>query len=174
MLARWRWPIVCLFAAAVVAAQDQPDFSGQWFLVAATRPDPAVALRLTIRQPVTRTNQLGAPMAPAFMELIIERDFGSYVRTDSYRLGVQGGMVGGIVGGAAGGFSYQSRYSARWEGSRLVIETGSYSGPDQLAGPYWEHAEEWELDSRGMLILTIVDRASGVETKTDTFTYRRG
>jgi hypothetical protein len=67
----------------------------------------------------------------------------------------------------------QTRFSVRWDGNRLVIDTGRYSGPTREAGPYTEHAEVWQLDAGGMLILSITDRGSGIASTTNTLTYRK-
>jgi hypothetical protein len=37
----------------------------------------------------------------------------------------------------------------------------------------WEHTEEWELDSAGMLVISVNDRAPDTEPKSITLTYRR-
>src|SRR5215510_9387167 len=105
-----------------VAAQDKPDFSGRWVLVSSSTPDPSAAQTLTVRQTVTRTNVRGGLMQPFFSTLIVKRQFADRATTDTYQIGVQGGIVGGIVGGGIA----ETRHSVRWEGNRLVIETGSY------------------------------------------------
>jgi hypothetical protein len=166
--------LACIVSAAIAiavsaAAQDQPDVSGRWVLVSSAVADPNAARSLNIRQPVRVTNALGAPMAPYFLELIVEREFADRVTTETHKIGVGGGMVGGIAGGA----SFQSRFSVGWEGPRLVFERSSYSGATRDAGPFWEHIEVWELDSAGMLVVTLTDRASDAAPKSNTVTYRR-
>jgi hypothetical protein len=161
--------ILSLAIAASAAAQDQPDFSGRWVLVSSAVADPNAARSLNIRQPVRDTNALGAPMAPHFLALIVEREFADRVTTETHQIGVEGGIVGGTVGGA----SDQSRFSVRWEGDRLVIERGSDSSQTRDARRYWEHTEEWELDAAGVLVVTVTDRASDAGPKANTFTYRR-
>jgi hypothetical protein len=104
--------------AVRAAAQGKPDFSGEWILAASASVGLSVARGLTIRQRITRTNALGAPIEPFFDELIVVRTFADHTQTDTYQLGVQGGVVGG---------GPQTRYSVRWEGNRLLIETGTYS-----------------------------------------------
>ena len=119
-------PWILSFAIAVsAAAQDQPDLSGRWVLVSSEVADSNAARSLNIRQPVRVTNALGAPMAPYFLDLIVEREFADRVTTETHQIGVGGGMVGGTAGGA----SYHSRFSVAWQGRRLVFERGSYSGP---------------------------------------------
>jgi hypothetical protein len=170
--------LVCIVSASLAiavsaAAQDQPDFSGRWVLVSSAVADPNAARSLNIRQPVRVTNALGAPMAPYFLELIVEREFADRVTTETHTIGVGGGIVGGVAGGDLAGARYQSRFSVRWEGDRLVIERGSYSGQTRDAVPYWEHTEEWEMDAAGMLVVTVTDRASDAAPKSNTFMYRR-
>ena len=148
-----------------VAAQDNPDFSGRWVLVSSSTPDPAAAQTLTVRQTVTRTNVFGRRIEPFFSALIVERQFGDRAATDTYQIGVQGGAVGG--GGA------ESRHSVHWEGNRLVIETGSYSGPARRDGPYSEHIEEWQVDAAGRLVLSVTDRRSGAQETSSTLTYQK-
>src|SRR5262245_4825656 len=124
--------ILLMAIPAAVAAQDKPDFSGRWVLVSSSTPDPSAAQTLAVRQTVTRTNVRGGPMQPFFSALIVERQFADRAATATYQIGVQGGMVGGIVGGGGA----ETRRSVRWEGNRLVIETGSYSYPTRRDGPY--------------------------------------
>jgi len=169
--------ILSMLVAATVAAQGKPDFSGRWVLAASPGAGPNVARSLTVRQPIVRTNVYGAPMDPLFGELTVERQFVSAVRTDIYQIGVTGGRVGGVVPTGRGTGPDmnipEDRFSVRWEGNRLVIETGNYSGPTREAGPYTEHVEVWQLDARGMLILSVTDRGSGIESTTKTLTYRK-
>jgi len=161
--------ILLMAIPTAVAAQDKPDFSGRWILVSSSTPDPSAAQTLTVRQTVTRTNVRGGPMQPFFSALIVERQFADRAATATYQIGVQGGMVGGIVGGGGA----ETRRSVRWEGNRLVIETGSYSYPARRDGPYSEHIEEWQLDAAGRLLLSVTERRSGAEEASNTFTYQK-
>ena len=168
--------ILLMFVAATVAAQDKPDFSGRWILETSAGAGPAVARSLTVRQLVVRTNVYGDPMPPFFKELSVERQFGDDLRVESHQIGVEGGVVGVVAAnrGTASDVNVpQTRFSVRWEGNRLVIDTGRYSGPTREAGPYTEHTEVWQLDSRGMLLLSITDRGSGIASTTKTLTYRK-
>jgi len=158
--------------AAAVAAQDAPDFSGQWVLVAADRPDPGVASRLTVRRLVTGSNASGAPIRPSILQLVVERGLGDRTTTDKYLVGADG-VRGGIEGGIVGGGGDQSRFSVGWVDSRLVMTTASYSGPAREASLLNEHQETWELDPVGMLIITSTDRDEGHEPKSNRATYRR-
>jgi len=154
------WRACCLSVLLAIgpgtaAAQDKPDFSGRWVLVSASRTGPDVETSLIVRQPVTRTNAFGAPMPPAFLELIVERRSKDRMRTDTFQLGVSGGIVGG--GGV------QSRFSVRWEGNTLVIANETILS---------EHTEEWEL-LQGSLVITTKDRDAGGDTKSSTLIYRK-
>ena len=104
-------------------------------------------------------------MEPYFSALIVERQYVDRAATATYQIGVQGGIVGG--GGA------QSRISVRWDGNRLVIETGSYSGPTRSDGPYSEHTEEWQLDAAGRLVLSFTERRSSAPEVSNTLTYQK-
>ena len=156
-----------------VAAQDKPDFSGRWVLVSSSTPDPSAAQILTVRQTVTRTDVRGRPMEPYFSALIVERQFADRAATATYQIGVQGGMVGAIVGGGRAETRAETRHSVRWDGNRLVIETGSYSGPSRSDGPYSERSEEWQLDAAGRLVLSVTDRRSGAQEASNTLTYQK-
>jgi hypothetical protein len=173
MMRRAGLPFALAFAvAAPVAAQDAPDFSGQWVLVAAERPDPGVPSSLTVRRLVTGSNASGAPIRPSILQLVVERGFGDRTTTDTYLVGADG-VRGGIEGGIIGGGGYQSRFSVGWVDGRLVITNASYSGPTREASLLNEHQETWELDPAGMLIITSTDRDDGHEAKSNRATYRR-
>ena len=64
-------------------------------------------------------------------------------------------------------------YPLRWEGDRLHIEIGRYSGPKRDSGSYTEHSEVWWLDDEDRLLISVVDRRSEPEVPTRTLTYRR-
>jgi hypothetical protein len=157
--------ILFVGVATAVAAQDKPDFSGQWELVATEPSSAGAASRLTVWQPITRANVFGAPMKPAFLELSVERTFADRTTTDTHQIGIQGGMVGG------GGF--QTRFSVRWEDNRLVMATASYFGSGAQSSMTSERNEVWELNPDGMLIITVTDTDTGREPKSTTLTYHR-
>jgi hypothetical protein len=165
------WCVVLLpLVGASPAAQDKPDLSGVWVLQDPPQPGVGIAPSLTVRQPLRRTNVRGEPMPPAFLELTVERHFTSGTKTERYYIGTVGGTVGGIADRRG---SAPSRFSVRWDGDRLRIETGSYSGPTRDSGPFTEHDEVWSLDEQGRLLISVVDRRSGGEPATRTLTYRR-
>ena len=161
-------------AVMVVAGQSQPDFSGRWTLVRAVPADAQAAGTLLVQQLVGRTNVHGAPLAPFYKSITIERQFGDRTLTDSYDIGVQGGNVGGILAGHDPLTPVpQTRFFVRWEGSRLVMDTGFYAGSSREAGPYAERRETWQLDEAGLLTITVADRRSGADSTISTATYRR-
>lgn len=146
-------------------AQDKPDFSGQWALVAAVPASAGgVAPKLIVRQPIVRTTALGAPMKPVFTTLTVERVFADRTVTETFQIGLAGGMIGG------GGF--RSTNSVRWEENRLAIANASYSGPgsESLLN---EHSEVWELDPDGLLMITVADIEAGHDSTSKRLTYRR-
>lgn len=163
------------FLAVGLAAQHKPDFSGTWVLQDARQPGVYIPRTLAIRQPLQRTTVLGEPMPPAFLELTVERHFESGMRAETYHIGTEGRTVSGIVGdGSDPPVNREwSRESVRWEGDRLHIETGRYSGSTRDSGPYTEHTEVWWLDEQGRLLITVVNRRSDSDVETRTLTYRR-
>lgn len=171
----WSFVLPLLIAAAV-AGQDKPDFSGRWVLENPADSASDIARSLTVRQSIVRTTARGTPMEPFLKDLTVEREFSTGARSESYQIGVVGGVVGGVDRtGRAGpdGQNRETRFSVRWDGNRLVIETGTYSGPTRESGPYTEHTEVWSLDAESRLVMTVTDRRSGAESSTRTLTYRR-
>ena len=153
--------LLSFLMASTVTGQDKPDFSGRWVLLNSARGDVDVPLALVVRQPVTRTTASGAPMEPFFSALVIEREFSTHSQTETYQIGVGGGIVSG---------SFRTTYSVRWEGNRLFIAARS---PRDL-GPDTEHIEEWELDATRTLVIRVTNRNQGAGvSKENTFTYRR-
>ena len=168
--------MLSIVVAASVVAQDRPDFSGRWVLESPSAAGPDVARSLTVRQPIVRTNVSGAPMEPVFEELTVERRYASGTRSDTYRFGVGGTVGGGNRAGrgtGANGMIPETRVSLRWDGSLLVLDTGSYSGPTREAGPYTERTEVWQLNDAGRLVLSVTSRGSGVDATSQTLTYRK-
>src|SRR3982074_1490403 len=132
-------PVACMLFAAAAAGQTQPDFSGRWVLVDPVDATTNIPRILIVQQPIVRTNVYGAPMAPAFLRITIERHFVDDIRTDTYQIGVEGGVVVGVSHGVAPKAPVpQTRFSVHWDSDRLVMETGNYSGPTREAGPYAE------------------------------------
>jgi hypothetical protein len=155
------WLCVTLFSlAGTIAAEGKPDFSGRWVLVNAAESASAAAHELVVRE------SFEAPVTV----MTVERRSEIGVHSDTYRIGLSGGMVGGL---AADGRGTATRFSVTWDGDKLVIETGSYSGPTRESGPYSEHNEVWSLDSQGRLVITVTDRGTATELRTSQLTYRK-
>jgi hypothetical protein len=154
--------------AVVVAAQEKPDFSGSWVLQDPPQPSADIPRLLTIRQPLRRTTARGEPMPPVFLDLTVEKHFEDEVRTDTYQIGSEGGTG---TFGVFGGSRSSSRFSVRWDGDRLRMETKSY--PTSDTSVYTEHDEVWWLDEQGKLLITVVDRRSDSDAATRTLTYQR-
>ena len=151
--------------ASLAAAQDKPDFSGHWVLANPRKPSESVPRELTVSH--TRNE----PDAPSGV-LHVERRFGNSRNIESERLliGVRSGTVNGISPGVTQAYPSTSHVSVAWNGSRLVIEKSSYSGPGTAA----QHVEEWSLTRKNTLLITMTDRIGGsMQPKTATVVYRR-
>jgi hypothetical protein len=154
--------------AAGAAAQDTADFLGHWVLLNPSDVASDIAQELTVRQSFERRVNV----------ITIERRTTSGVRSETYTIGTVGGVVGGLVGRSGRGSGpngqiVQTRFSTKWDGNRLVIQTGNYSGPTPESGPYAEREEVWSLDEQGRLLITVTDRTSDAPPKTTNLTYRR-
>ncbi len=88
--------VLPLLIAASVRAQDKPDFSGHWVLDNPQEFTSDIARALTVRQSIARTTARGTPMEPFFRDLTVEREFSTGARSESYQIGVVGGVVGGV------------------------------------------------------------------------------
>jgi hypothetical protein len=181
--------MLAAFAPALLSAsptaqiQDKPDFSGRWKLSGTTVPGSDFPPSLIVRQSIARTNVRGDAIEPYFKDVSVEREFPGGTRAETYLIGVVGGRVSGVDtrAGTTPQAGFQTTYAVRWEGGRLVYESGRYEGPvraaqsvaELRAGPYSERVEVWELGSDGLLTISITTRGSGVETTTKSATYVR-
>jgi hypothetical protein len=162
--------LLILLGVGITAAQEKPDFTGQWVLLT-PRDAGDAAPRLSVRQWLEhKTTVRGAPID--IPHVAIERQFQNGMRSERYQIGIVGGMAGGLAAGA-GVQSWTTRYAVKWDSERLVIETGRYSGPTRESGPYSEHDEVWSLDASGRLVITVTDRDSGSSPRTIVLTYQR-
>lgn len=168
---------VAVVIGSALAAQEKPDFSGKWVL---EQPSPAptkVAEELDVRQ---WTEEGISPISGqwyAFDHITIEQRFaGDEVHTYRYQIGLGGGIVGGVDANGRGrgpnGQLPHTKFSTRWEGSRLGIDTGVYSGNSPEAGPYSEISEVWSLDA-DTLVIARTTRSSTSEPTTITLSYSR-
>src|SRR5262245_19224135 len=129
----------CLLISLAVAAttsQDRPDFSGAWSLVS-PNPSPANAPQtLVVKATFKRQSVNGIPINPPLVTLTVESRFGNAIRSDTYDVGMIGGVVGGLP---ANGPQTSSRYSTRWEGARLIVDLAHYTSGKLTS----EHGEVW-------------------------------
>ena len=164
--------ILVVFAAAALAAQDQPDFSGRWLLVSSSRPGPDIPRALSVRQEVVRTNVRGEPMKPYFKSISIDREFESGTRSESHQIGIIGGVVSGIPKDA-GPRAPTGLHAVKWDQKTLAFESGSYTGDSPGTGEWSERREVWSLQPDGRLQLAITTAGSAEKATTVTLLYRR-
>jgi hypothetical protein len=161
--------VVVALVVNAAGVQDQPNFSGRWQLVDPAGPSAGVAEAMTVRQPVVSTTARGTPMPPAFLELTVERRFGQTVRTNVYKLGVEGG----IYSGGRDGMHQESYFSATWRGDHLYITTRVTGGPTPDVRSTTAHTEDWSFDERGRLVIVVADREGDALPTLQTLTYTR-
>ncbi len=162
--------MMTLLTAVCAAAQQGTDFSGRWTLIGPADAAPDTAQTMTIRQPIVRTDVYGRPMTPFYRELIVNRETADGVRSETYGIGLEWGIVGGLPRPEA---EPDTRGSTTWDGDRLVIERTRYLGPAHDTSRYTTHKEVWRLDGTGRLVIEITDGASGADSQTVTLTYQR-
>jgi hypothetical protein len=148
---------------------NESDFSGEWILIKSTPPTADAARSLTVRQPIVRTSASGAPMRPFFSHLVVERHYAMGVQSQTFMIGVEGGTVSGVPSAT----QVETRESARWADSGLVIVTSRWSWPAGELRQDSEHKEVWQLDGQGILVVTLTDQEAGEESRTTMLTYRR-
>lgn len=159
------WFFVAAWSIAL-HGQRGTDFSGNWVLDAG--PSAAdIPIRLTVMQPITTTNMLGAPMPPAYLTLTVSRHFANSVQETTYKIGTIGGIVGGLPdAGLPRGVPTGTEHAVLWRGDALAIENWNWSG-----GVRRGRTEVWRLDS-DRLIITVTLSELGT-AKAQTFAYRR-
>jgi hypothetical protein len=172
MTSATRSVILAVFAATALAAQDEPDFSGRWVLVSASRPGPDVPRALAVRQELVRTNVRGEPMQPFFRSIAIDREYESGTRTETHSIGGFGGVVPGIdKDGRPKG--PRGRSGVNWAEHALVFESGSYTGETPGTGVWSERREVWSLQPDSRLSVAISTSGSDTRAATVTLLYRR-
>jgi hypothetical protein len=145
-----------------IAAQERPDFSGNWVLVNPGSASSDAARQLTVRLSDERP----------FTVLSIQRRSTNGMSSETYQIGLVGGIVAGLESTAPGQVN-ATRFSTKWDGDSLVIETGSYSGLAPAVGPYTEHSEVWSLAPPDKLVIVVTDRTADSERTTARLAYRR-
>jgi hypothetical protein len=161
-----------VLAATAPAAQRMPDLSGQWVLQSTAPPVSDMPPALSIRQSLVRTNVRGAAVKPFFKDITIDREFASGTRTETFLIGVVGGVVPGtrVDGSPTGPYI---RTAVVWDGSALAIERRTYTGPTPEEGVWTERREEWSLKGADRLLVAVTSRSSVADPKTVTLMYRR-
>ena len=139
-----------VLAAALVSAQDRPDFSGEWVLV---EPSNIPGSNLIVVQN-EQTIRIEAYSwgTPSFFQTPSSGTYG--VRT-------VGGVVGPIPGDRTG-----VRWS--WQAGTLVV---TFEGGRLVAGA--SKQEVWSLDSRGRLAVGIATRMPNGSRTTTRWVYRK-
>ena len=151
-----------VFAASIAQAQDKPNFSGSWTVIA----DPNAAgggagggrggggglgQAATITQDaktltVTRTTQNGE------VKLVYNLD---------------GSDSKNMVQGRGGQTEQVSK--ATWDGAKLVITTNLMMGETAIT-----RTQTMSLDASGQLVVTVSGPGRGGEVMTNTQTYKKG
>jgi hypothetical protein len=161
-----------VLASTTPAPQDKPDFSGRWILETPAPPVADMPRALTIHQSLVRTNVRGEPMKPFFKDITVDREFESGTRSETFWIGVEGGIAPGLRedGSRDGAYIHTA---VRWEDNTLAIERGSHTGPTPETGVWTERREVWSLEANGRLRVAITTRSSVDGSKTVTLVYRR-
>jgi hypothetical protein len=106
--------ILMVLLAVGCAAQDKPDFSGVWILGSPSQPTPDIPASLSVSQSVARTTARGEPMKLFFKDIAIDREFQSGTRSETYQIGIIGGVVAGFGDGRPAG--PRLHHSVKWDG----------------------------------------------------------
>ena len=148
-----------VFAASVAQAQDKPNFSGSWTVVADPNAAPTggrgggggLGQAATLTQDaktltVTRTTQNGE------VKLVYNLD---------------GSESKNMVQGRGGQTEQVSK--ATWDGNKLVISTTLTMGENTVT-----RTQTMSLDASGQLVVTVSGPGRGGEVMTTTQTYKKG
>lgn len=156
------------FQAAGVAAQDKPNFAGEWILVTPSEPPAGAARKLTVAQDaasvtITRVSETGSA-------------------STGYELNAAAGTVSGTSGIDAARASTTSK--GKWAGSslsldditcrRLVTVRSAPSIRMSDAEACEQRSEMWSAGPKpGLLTIEITTRGPEKRVSTATFIYRR-
>jgi hypothetical protein len=156
-----------LFVAVSIVAlhgQQGTNFSGSWVLEDGTAAADIPA-RLTVQQPITITNALGAPIPPGRRTITITRHFTNSAEETTYPIGVMGGVVAGLPRTVP---TTSSEWSVRWRGDSLWMEKWNLTAGVITSS----RIEVWRLDERGRLIVDLEIR-EGEKLARRIVAYRR-
>jgi hypothetical protein len=157
---------------SVLAAQAAPDFTGRWILISPALPPPDIPRALSVRQSLVNTNVRGESMRAFFRDITIERDVDGSTRTETYTIGVEGGVVPGLTSDGKS-LGPTEHHAVRWDASALVFESDTHTGESPGSGVWMERRETWSLDSDGRLHVVIITRGSVDAARTVALVYRR-
>jgi len=148
-----------VFAASIAQAQDKPNFSGSWTVIADPNAAPTggrgggggLGQAATLTQDaktltVTRTTQNGE------VKLVYNLD---------------GSESKNMVQGRGGQTEQVSK--ATWDGTKLVITTNLMMGETAIT-----RTQTMSLDASGQLVVTVSGPGRGGEVMTNTQTYKKG
>jgi hypothetical protein len=162
--------IIVASTVLVTAAQVPSDLSGRWVLEAGQKAASDTPRAVSVRQSLVRTMERG-PMKPFFRDLIIEREFETGTRTETFQIGAAGETVP-VFDTNKPTDPHSTGRSVHWHGNALVIEGGSEPANTANATPP-EQRETWSIEPDGRLKLSLTMRTSGETSRTDSFMYRR-
>jgi hypothetical protein len=91
--------VVAVFVVVPLMAQDTPDFSGHWVLESSPSSAADIPRTLSVTMSIVRTNVRGEPMNPFFKDITVVRELANGTSSETYPIGVEGGVVGGTAGG---------------------------------------------------------------------------
>jgi hypothetical protein len=169
-----RTGIVLALIALLGQSPPHPDFSGRWILDSPSPASADAALKLTIEQPITRTNVRGEPIAPACLRITIRRETVSSVTTETRVIGAIGGVVEGPV--VRDGRSIpgpETRFEDGWRDGSLVFSTSGHDRDGPQTGDWFERSESWSLEPDGRLRVETVSEGRDQPKKTTVLVYRR-
>ena len=142
-----------------IAAQNQPNFSGNWVLDREFQPSATVPRALSVQQEVKTAN---VPSPPA--SISVERQFADRVQlryTDYI------GVPGGVAGGGPGVTPRPVSRLVRWDGAALRFERTELTALGEVVR---RTTEVWRLDDRDRLVITIENQEGNtVDTRTVAF-----
>lgn len=160
-----RWLVVALACLGMAQASAQSNeglrvFEGRWLRVVPADLDPNLPTALTVEWVPGRPTD----------SVVIARQVGGRTLTDSYRIGIVGGMTGGVVGGPGEPNlrATENQYFSKWDG-----QTFSFGNEVRASDVAWGHRESWVVDERGRLIATTVDHNTGTPSVTRELVYTR-
>jgi hypothetical protein len=158
------WLFVAVWSIGL-HGQQGTDFSGNWVLEDGTAASADIPARLTVQQPITTTNALGAPIPPGRRTITITGHFANSAEETTYPIGVLGGVVGGLPRTVP---TTSSEWSVGWKGDSLWMEKWSLSSGVITSS----RIEVWRLDERGRLIVDLEIR-DGEKVARRVVAYRR-